>query len=208
MKKINILLISVFLLSLTFQSCSNSKTYAEQKKDEKESIQRYIEKNNINVITLNQFLNQDTTTNVANNEYVLFDENGVYMQVINRGDGEIIEDGSKNILARYVEEEIALDGTTDTLSLNTISNIATDPDEFRLTVFDGSFSGTFISGIMSQYYSSAVPAGWLVPFKYIKVGRAIDKRTKLKLIVPHSQGQITATGSVYACVYEITYQLE
>ena len=88
MKKINILLISVFLLSLTFQSCSNSKTYAEQKKDEKESIQRYIEKNNINVITLNQFLNQDTTTNVANNEYVLFDENGVYMQVINIGDGE------------------------------------------------------------------------------------------------------------------------
>ena len=153
-------------------------------------------------------MNQDTTTNVAENEYVLFDESGVYMQVINRGGGEIITEGSKNILARYVEEQIALDGTTDTISLNTLSNIATDPDEFRLTVSNGSYSGTFISGIMSQYYSSAVPSGWLLPFKYIKVGRAIDKRSKLKLIVPHSEGQLSATSGVYACVYELTYQLE
>lgn len=208
MKKFNILFISIFLLSLTFQACNNGKTYAEQKEEEKESIQRYIELNNIKVISLDQYLNQDTTTNVAENEYVLFDESGVYMQVINRGGGEIITEGSKNILARYVEEQIALDGTTDTISLNTLSNIATDPDEFRLTVSNGSYSGTFISGIMSQYYSSAVPAGWLLPFKYIKVGRAIDKRSKLKLIVPHSEGQLSATSGVYACVYELTYQLE
>lgn len=208
MKKFNILFISIFLLSLTFQACNNGKTYAEQKEEEKESIQRYIELNNIKVISLDQYLNQDTTTNVAENEYVLFDESGVYMQVINRGGGEIITEGSKNILARYVEEQIALDGTTDTISLNTLSNIATDPDEFRLTVSNGSYSGTFISGIMSQYYSSAVPAGWLVPFKYIKVGRAIDKRSKLKLIVPHSEGQLNATSGVFACVYELTYQLE
>ena len=73
MKKFNILFISIFLLSLTFQACNNGKTYAEQKEEEKESIQRYIELNNIKVISLDQYLNQDTTTNVAENEYVLFD---------------------------------------------------------------------------------------------------------------------------------------
>ncbi len=208
MKKISILFVSVFLLGLIFQSCNNGKTYAEMKKEEKEAIQRYIEKQNINVISLETFLEQDTVTNVEKNEYVLIPDKGVYMQIVKRGEGEVLEDGSYNILARYVEEKILSDGTTDTLSLNTLSNFSPHPDEFRLTKSGDSYSGTFISGIMSTYYSSAVPGGWLLPFSYIKVGRQISGRSKVKLIVPHSQGQITASGSVFPCFYEITYQLE
>ena len=32
-------------------------------------------------------LEQDSTTNLANNEYVLFKDSGVYMQVVERGTG-------------------------------------------------------------------------------------------------------------------------
>ena len=43
--------------------------------------------------------------------------------------------------------------------------------------------------------------------KWFKVIRsAEDKNAKVKLIVPHSQGQSYAVQSVYPCLYEITYQ--
>ena len=209
MKKFGILLMMVFGLGLAFQSCNNGKTYAEMKEDEREAIQRFIEKNEIKVIDEDQFAEQDSMTNVAANEYVLFEESGVYMQVVERGNGELLEDGRHELLVRYVEERIVEDGTADTLSLNTVSNMYPYPDEFILTKDKNSLSASFsTSGAMSEAHSSAyVPSGWLLPLNYLKVGREISGRSKIKLILPHSQGTATASGQVFPCYYEITYQL-
>ena len=209
MKKLGILLMMVFGLGLAFQSCNNGKTYAEMKEEEREAIQRFIELNNIKVIDEDQFAEQDSTTNVTANEYVLFEESGVYMQVIERGNGELLEDGRHEILARYVEEQIVDDGTTDTLSLNTLQNLFPHPDEFILTKEKNSLSASFSNGgAMYNTHSSAyVPSGWLLPLNYLKVGRQISDRSKIKLILPHSQGTATASGQVFPCYYEITYQL-
>ena len=209
MKKLGILLMMVFGLGLAFQSCNNGKTYAEMKEDEREAIQRFIEKNEIKVIDEDQFAEQDSMTNVAANEYVLFEESGVYMQVVERGNGELLEDGRHELLVRYVEERIVEDGTADTLSLNTVSNMYSYPDEFILTKDKNSLSASFsTSGAMSEAHSSAyVPSGWLLPLNYLKVGREISGRSKIKLILPHSQGTATASGQVFPCYYEITYQL-
>ncbi|WP_455673295.1 DUF4827 domain-containing protein [Phocaeicola sp.] len=208
MKKLSILFASVFVLGLIFQSCNNSKTYAEMKEEEREAIKRFIEVNDIKVISFEQFQEQDSTTNVQNNEYVLFSETGVYMQIVDKGNGEPLEDGRYEILARYVEEQIISDGTTDTLSLNTIANLYPHPDEFTLTKSGKNYSASFTTGAMPSTYSSAfVPSGWLIPFQYITVGREIAGRSKIKLIVPHSQGQSYASSYVYPCYYEITYQL-
>ena len=206
MKKLGILLMMVFGLGMAFQSCNNGVTYAEMKEEEREAILRFIELNNIKVIDEDQFAEQDSTTNVAANEYVLFEESGVYMQVIERGNGELLEDGRHEILARYVEEQIVDDGTTDTLSLNTVYPY---PDEFILTKDKNSMSASFSTGgAMSEAHSSAyVPSGWLLPLNYLKVGREISGRSKIKLILPHSQGTATASGQVFPCYYEITYQL-
>ena len=92
----------VFGLGMAFQSCNNGVTYAEMKEEEREAILRFIELNNIKVIDEDQFAEQDSTTNVTANEYVLFEESGVYMQVIELGNGELLEDGRHEILARYV----------------------------------------------------------------------------------------------------------
>ncbi|MBQ2858113.1 MAG: DUF4827 domain-containing protein [Bacteroidaceae bacterium] len=209
MKKLSILLMVVCGLGFTFLSCNDGKTYAELKEEEREAIKRFIELNEIKVIDEKQFEDQDSTTNVAANEYVLFDESGVYMQVIERGKGELLEEGRHEILVRYVEEQIADDGTTDTLSLNTIPNLYAHPDDFILTKQGNSLSASFgANGAMYQTHSSAyVPSGWLLPLNYLKVGREISGRSKIRLILPHSQGTATASGQVFPCYYEITYQL-
>ena len=196
-------------LGLFSQSCNNSKTYAELKEEEREAIQRFIELNEIKVIDQDQFESQDSMTNVAANEYVLFDETGVYMQVVEKGNGELLEDGRYEILVRYMEKQIALDGTTDTLSFNSNGNWFPHPDEFIVTKQDNSYSASFgANGAMYEAHGSAyVPAGWLLPLNYLKVGREISGRSKIKLILPHSQGTSTASGQVFPCFYEITYQL-
>ncbi len=203
MKKLSILLASVFLLGLVFQACNNGKTYAEMKEEEREAIKRFIEKEDINVISFSQFQEQDSTTNVDENQFVLFSDNGVYMQIIEEGNGEKLEDGRYEVLARYIEKRIVEGGAVDTLSGNLFSPF---PDEMQLTKSGKNFSATFTLGQMTVY-SGAVPSGWLIPFNYIKVGREISGRSKIRLIVPHSQGQVEASASVYPCYYEITYQL-
>jgi hypothetical protein len=198
----------VCALGIFFGSCSNSVTYAEKKKEEKKAIQRYIDLQNIKVISEKEFLANDTTTNVDENEFVLFSESGVYMQVQERGGGEILEDGRYEMLARYFEAEVTDDGTLDTLTLNNIMNVSLVPDVFTLTISGSSYTASFSSGMMYSYWSStSVPSGWLVPLKYIKPGRGISERAKVRLIVPHSEGTSNATLYVMPCYYEIVYQL-
>ena len=209
MKKLSIILTMVFGLGLFFQSCNNGKTYAEMKEEERDAIKRFIELNDIKVIDEEQFAEQDSTTDVSANEYVLFKETGIYMQVIERGNGESLGEGRHEILVRYMEERIKQNGDADTLSLNNLSNLYAHPDEFILTKEDKSYSATFTTlGAMYNTHSSAyVPSGWLMALNYLKVGREISSRSKIKLILPHSQGTSTATAEVFPCFYEITYQL-
>lgn len=211
MKKLGILLVSVFLLGLFFQSCNNGKTYAELKEEEREAIRRFIEKEGINVISFDEFQKQDSTTNVEQNQFVFLSETGVYMQIVEKGNGKPLKDGIRyEILARYVEKQILENGTTDSLSWNTDygNDYMIYPDDMMLTKSGKSISASFTSGIMYQTWGYAsVPEGWLIPFDYITVGREISGRSQIRLIVPHNKGQSSAVSSVYPCYYEITYQL-
>ena len=128
-------------LGMSFQSCDDSKTYAELKEEEREAIKRYIELNNIKVISEEEFQKQDSTTSLSDNEYVLFEESGVYMQVVERGDGEVLADGRYEILTRYWELVINEDGTADTISSNMNGNYYPHPDEFKLTKSKSSLRG-------------------------------------------------------------------
>ena len=209
MKKLGILLMLVVGLGGMFQACNNDKTYAEMKEEEREAIKRFIELEGIKVISEEQFKEQDSLTNVSNNEFVLFSESGVYMQVVAKGSGELLKDGRHEILTRYVEEEILDDGKTDTLSFNTLSNLYAHPDAFILTKTGNSLSATFTYGgaMYSAHNTTYVPSGWMIPLNYVKVGRETSGRSKVKLIVPHSEGTSTASSQVMPCYYEITYQL-
>lgn len=202
MKKSSLFFLSFCVIGMVIQGCSKSKTYAELQKDERKAIQNYISRENINVISERDFYAQDSTTNVAENQYVLFGDNGVYMQIVNKGSGQKLQEGERvEILSRYVEVNI-LSG--DTISGNIYSPI---PDKFYCKKTGTSLSGQFdVNQSIMSLYSASVPQGWLIPLNFVNLGRRTSDLATVKLIVPHKMGQSDARQVVYPCYYEITYQ--
>ena len=103
MKKLIFLFLSVIAAGSLFQACDNSKTYAEMLEDEKNAVNKFIKDSAINVISLEEF-ERDTITDLSRNEYVAF-SNGVYMQIVDRGNADDPEDTFANnnvIWARYL----------------------------------------------------------------------------------------------------------
>lgn len=180
-------------------SCEDVETYAEMKEKERAYIDDFIKDQGIKVITKEDF-EVDTITNIEENEFVLFEDKGVYMQIVRRGEGRMMEDGDRGIfMARYLECNIE---TGDTLS----GNLYATPDYFTCERDGDIFSASFTEGyMMGTYGSSAVPSGWLVPFSYITPGRPNNKGAKVRLIVPHSESTSQAAQYVYPTYYEITY---
>jgi hypothetical protein len=189
------------LLSLLFIACDDTVTYSEMKEKEIETIKNFIKEQGINVISYQEFIANDTVTNVERNEYVEID--GVYMQIVNNpkdeSDARRIKDGeTRNMYVVYSEKNIQ---SGDMLSYNTYYP---DPDEMRVSNNSGSYSAAFVSGVMLNLYSSSyVPTGWLVPFNYLWFTRHSSQHARVNLIVPHTKGTSNATTYVYPCFYEI-----
>ena len=81
MKKLTLFFFALLAVCLAFQACDNTKSYAELLDDEKAAIKAFIKENNIKVISQSEFHAKDSTTNVAENEYVQL-ASGVYMQIV------------------------------------------------------------------------------------------------------------------------------
>lgn len=190
--------------SLFITGCNKTVTYAEQKERERESINSFIADNDIDVITLEEFLkdtvtdNRETGPDFSRNEYVLFPESGVYLQIVRRGTGTALQKGENKVYnCRFVEYDIA---NRDTVLLNLFG---TNPDEMTCKRNGDTYSATFTKGYM-QTYGTSVPAGWLVAMPFIKPSFYNgEPSAKIRMIVPHDKGTSTAMQSVYACYYEI-----
>ena len=180
MRKLSMLLLAL-VGAVVFTSCSDSETYADQKKKERSAINSYIAKNGIKVISEDEFF-KDSLTDTTKNEFVLFESSGVYMQIIRKGCGEKIKDGENaTVLCRFTERNLL----TDSLQLsNDIISYASLVDKMNVKRNSGTFTASFdaSSSVMySVYGSTSVPSGWLVPLAYIKLGR-------YKLEVGHPPG--------------------
>lgn len=208
MKKTVLALVSVALLTV-LAACSHYETYAEQKEKENDAIKAYISKNGISVISEDVFRNQNYTTDVERNEYVLINSSGVYMQIVRKGCGKPLEKGeTATVLCRFTEWNLFTDALT--FSNNTPGNIVY-VDKMSVTRTSDSYSASFIANqsLMYSLYGATVPAGWLSPFYYINVGRPEkegDEIAKVRVIVPSAQGTQNATTNVIPYLYEITYE--
>ena len=207
MKKIVLIFVAIVAV---LASCNDYETYGDKKEKERNAISKFISDYSIIVIDEDQFIRQGYTTDTTRNEFVKLNKSGVYMQIAHPGCGEKLKDGeTANICCRF--REFNIEGDTATLRNNT-DIYAARVDVMRVTNTSGTFSGSFTQGIMLSVYGTAsVPAGWLVPFSYIKVGRAktlTDEKAKVRLIVPHSQGHTIAAQDVLPFYYEITYEKE
>lgn len=200
------------LLAVMFiASCNDTETYAEQKEKERDAINRYIVDSAVTVISEAKFKEQDYTTDLSKNEFVLFESNGVYLQIIRKGSGEKIKKGeTTTVLCRFTERNII----TDSLQLsNNIPYMASIVDKMIVTRNSDSYTASFISGQswLCQAYgngTTSVPSGWLAPLPYINIGRSESGNdiAKVRIIVPHTQGHAYASSSVYPCLYDLTYQ--
>ena len=188
MKKILFIMIAI---AAVLSSCNDYETYGDKKEKERNAIAKFISDSSIVVI--------------------------MYMQIVREGCGTMLQDGeSTKLVCRFSEFSI-LDDTT-TVCNNDVNlaiygkSVVGMPDIIQVSRSSGSYTASFESGVMYTAYGSAsVPAGWLVPLSYIKVGRpqsATDQNAKVRLIVPHSQGHATASSNVAPYYYEITYQRE
>lgn len=199
MKKLTLFFLSLLALTISFQACDNTKTYAEMLDEEKDAINDFIKERNIKVISQSQFYAQDSITNLDENEFVQL-ASGVYMQIVDKGSDNIADTVRNNdeILVRFMEYSLF---KKDTI----LSNLddAAVVDAFRYTVSTSSIAGLFLQGYMMTYYSStAVPAGWLVPLEYVR------NRAHVRLIVPSKMGTQSALQTVYPCYYDIQkYQI-
>ena len=207
MKKFVLIFVAIVAV---LTSCNDYETYGDKKEKERNAISKFISDYNIIVIDEDQFVRQGYVTDTARNEFVKLNKSGVYMQIARPGCGEKLKDGeTANICCRF--REFNIEGDTATLRNNT-DIYAARVDVMRVTNTSGTFSGSFTQGIMLSVYGTAsVPAGWLVPLSYIKVGRAktlTDEKAKVRLIVPHSQGHTIAAQDVLPFYYEITYEKE
>ena len=193
------------LLALLFVACDDTVTYSEMKEKERDAVNNFVKEKGIKIISYAEFVANDSTTDVAKNEFVeIYD---VYMQIVNNpkaaSDARRIADGdTRNMLVRYYEYNI-IEG--DTISTNSYMSEA---DEMRVTNKSGNYSATFTSGMMASMYGNAVPTGWLTPLNYLYFTRMQGNLAKVNLIVPHSKGTVTATTYVYPCLYSITFQPE
>lgn len=209
-------------------SCDDVESYAELKEKERKIIESFLSRDvaimesisdtlihvgKIKVITEDQFYRQDSVTDVSENEYVLFKNTGVYMQIISKGAGEKLQPGeTKQLICRYTEFNMRGDSVQTT---NVSAYWEPMPDLIEATNTSGTISGSFVvndyvAGAMyTAYNDKSVPAGWLVPLSYVRIGRQISADqgiAKVRLIVPHSQGQKDASANVYPCFYEISFQ--
>ena len=208
MKKISILL-AILTAIATFAACNGNDTYAEQIERERNSVNEYIVKHGIKVISEDQFERQNFSTDITKNEFVRFNNTGVYMQILHEGIGEKLRKGeTATVLCRFDEFNVMEDSLQLTNRSLHWSGIV---DKMSVTNTSGTFTASFdtSSSLMFRTYKSAsVPPGWLAPLAYIKIGRiknATDSLAHVRIIVPSTQGHQNASQNVYACFYDITY---
>ena len=216
MRKIFSLLATALLIA-GLSSCNDGETYQEKRDKEIAAINSYIAEKNVKVITEEQFFAQDSTTDVKKNECVLFEASGVYMQIERKGCGEKLRDGeTANVLCRFTEYNLLLGADSITLT-NDAPGYSASVEKMTVKNTSGTFSGNFDTSsrmYMAYGYSSgsaytSLPSGWLVPFGYINLGRPSkegDETAKVRIIVPHKQGHLTASNYVTPYLYELTLE--
>lgn len=218
--KISRILVSVMLLLTLFVSCNDFETYAEQKDRERDGITKFIADSAFQIISESQFATQNYKT-IGDKQFVLFDRTGVYMQILEEGCGERIKNQERlQILCRFTEFNILTDSIqlrNDMLYYSYAGTLYTTvPEKMNVYNNNGTYTASFEqagSMMVGAYGTASVPSGWLVPLPYINIGREEENpdgtpqyMARVRLIVPHSQGQSYASRNVYPCFYNITYQ--
>ncbi len=220
MKKLLFVIVAMMALVASqtlFTACNDGETYAEMKEKEKKAVNKFIRDNEltgpIKVISESAFYAQDSITDTLKNEFVLFNEDGIYMQICRKGEGQTLVEMSKEqadttiskvILCRFMEYDIE---NSDTTHSNFFSPSIVDKMLCTYKHQGRSYTASFTEGYMKSVYGSNVPKGWIKPLDYIRLTRYAGRQAHVRLIVPHSSGTTNAANYVLPFYYDIYYEL-
>lgn len=219
--KTYIRLFLVALLAPIFcASCDDTMTYADMLEQEEDYINDFIASRGISVVSESRF---DPSRPMADNEYVLFAADGLYMHIDSLGHGptlyHVLDSLTKEnsgyrmqITVRFLEYSLSLQ---DTVVTNFYTNGSPEQFYYAKGAASSGYSssntyytyGSFFASddqtetatLMRTYYGTAVPGGWLVPLQYVGDGG------KVKLIVPSEMGHTSAQANVLPYYYEVQY---
>lgn len=158
-----------------FSSCNKDRTYAQRLSDERKKIERFIDKNDINV------LREYPKDSVFQEKDFYFDtSSGIYYNVIDSGNGRRIKGGEKFYVRfdglRYIE-------STDTAIYSNINAL-----EYLELVY----------GSSATYSSNPwVAPAWFAPLKNV------SDRAKVKMIVPFNMGSTSDKQTYKTAYYEL-----
>ncbi len=205
MKKLSLLFLTFLAFGAFFQSCNNQKTYAEMLEDERKAIRAFVKKHDIKTITQEEF-EKDTITNVDDNEYVLF-SSGVYLQIVNRGQGDTVKNRDVvllrlkeyNMMAEIDPKNYSIDDTTSNIHIPYGAYV----DEFNYT--PNASSVLFTQGVLNYAYNNNPYTRLDVPRGIIDIIPYIKNKAHVKLIVPSKRGHSSANSmySISPMYYEL-----
>jgi len=189
MKRIPLLILLAFVVSLITSSCSNTLSYAQELQIEKTAIKNYIKRKGINVI----YKMPKTINEWGANDYYLNVSTGLYFHLIDSGysadKGDTLEVKNK-VVPRY--KEYNLNAIADT----TVNNWSTleypRPNSF---IYDNSY----IISNPSYYLSSGLScAGFQEAVSYMKRNGSMAE-----IIIPSKLGFYYLNNDVTPYAYHL-----
>lgn len=169
-----------------FSSCNNNKTYAEMKKDQKKALDKFITERNIEILH-----KWPADSAFAENQFLLLD-NGVYLNIVDSGNGNRATQGKTKILMRCSGEYIF---QSDTAAFNIfVNNSPYAPIEFTYGL-----ASAKINEFASWYPSYYHPVPLFLSPGVESILQYVGENAVVKLIVPFdgNLGSNVFAGSTY-----------
>lgn len=199
MKK-NILLVFTLICAIVAaSSCSKTETYADMLKKERNAIE-FI-KDSLDIDVINEM--PERGYKFADNEYYKDKNTGIYIRVIDWGEGEEITDETP-VLLRFWGSNLLLKSKTDVIGntspeapIRAIYNTELKAEKYIQTTYTYPYSSEF-------YATYLLSVGAMLPLKY-----DVRHTGSVSLIIPFSSGSYIQQ-SQYEPIYieELRYRFE
>lgn len=186
MKNSRIVPAVIAILIILFASCKDQKTYADYLKDESRAIDRFISKNDINV--LERF---PSNGKFENNQFYKDAATGVYYNIVDYGDTTRWITLGEEIYVRFKGLNYFM--SDDSTSF---SNMDPTVSPFPQTLI---FRGV-VTPTTSSYYETP---GWIVPIPFV------GHKAVVKMIVPFNMGSSYDQSQYQPTYYDhVEYRFE
>ncbi len=180
-------LLMIICAALMALSCSKTKSYTDMLKDQQKAIDKLIANNNFEVLS-----SYPSNGVFGANQFVKLD-NGVYLNVIDSGNGNRATMYSTDVLTRFTIRYFM----EDTFSLSNYgpNSNGIDPVEFKYGYYTAVVGP--MTSVYLRYLNGFMSEGFQTPLQYV------GDRAKVKLIVPFQVGSSTDMSKGDPAYYEI-----